>query len=61
MLKYLEMVGRVAETVYEFLFWRDDWRRTWSPVSYWLAAIAAVTLLVVAAIYGRSLWELRRG
>jgi hypothetical protein len=35
------------ETLWEILHWRDDWDRTWSPVSWWLMAFFVAFLLVL--------------
>lgn len=35
---------------------KDDWDRTWSPVSLWLALIAAITIIVPLVVFGALAW-----
>jgi hypothetical protein len=37
--------------------WRDDWDRTWSPVSLLFALIALGTLIAVAWVYWADVWR----
>jgi hypothetical protein len=60
-LSVLEFLAGVGKAVCDFVFWRRDWNRTWSPVSYWLAASAAGVLLLVGVLYGAALWGWARG
>jgi hypothetical protein len=40
-------VKAILENVLEFVWWRDDWKRTWSPVAWWLTAFSVVVLLLL--------------
>lgn len=53
----LEGIWDVGEAVYDCLFWREDWNRTWSPVSFWLAIGCALILVIVIAGHGGEAWE----
>jgi hypothetical protein len=57
MLRVLASLWNIGESIAEFLFWRDDWHRTWSPVSYWLAVFTGLGLIIVGIMYGQILWE----
>jgi hypothetical protein len=61
MQKLLEAVWDFIDAVLDLLPWRDDWRRTWSPASYWLAVIGALTLAFMTFLYGRTLLEYAKG
>lgn len=37
----------ICEAVFEILWWRADWNRTWSPVAWWLMAFFVVLLLLL--------------
>jgi hypothetical protein len=50
------LIIRATGELFEFLFWREDWERTWSPVSYILAVISALVLFVIAVVYGAVAW-----
>jgi hypothetical protein len=56
-LKVLEIIWDFAGIVRDFLWWRDDWDRTWSPVSFWLALLAGATLIGCALLFGQRAWE----
>ena len=56
-MRILEALYTIVEHALEFLSWREDWNRTWSPVSYWLAVFSFLTLVLVAAVYGHSAWQ----
>lgn len=45
------------ELALDYRRWRDDWDRTWSPVSFWFAVGAFVLLAVVACLWGRAGWQ----
>ena len=47
MLKVLDAVANLLQALLDFIGWRDDWNRTWSPVSFWLAAACALLLAVL--------------
>ena len=51
----------IAGAVRDYVTWRDDWNRTWSPVSYFLMVFAALILIVLLALYGAEAWDYRRG
>ena len=65
MLRALEGLWNAAYALFEafddFFSWRDDWNRTWSPVSYFLAVFAALVLAALLFFYGRATWEYLRG
>jgi len=50
-----------AEAVDDFFSWRDDWNRTWSPVSYFLAIFAAFVIIVLLIAFGAPVWGHIRG
>jgi hypothetical protein len=54
----LGVVLHVIATVGDFLLWRDDWNRRWSPISYCLAAISALVLVALVWSYGSAAWDL---
>ncbi len=53
----LAVLSGIGEAVAEFFSWRSDWQRTWSPVSYWLAVITGLGLLIMLLVYGYAGWE----
>jgi hypothetical protein len=57
LLGFLQRIWGLGEALYEYLFWREDWTRTWSPVSFWLAIGCGVILFIVVAAYGSEAWE----
>jgi hypothetical protein len=57
LLGFLERIWGLGEAVYDYLFWREDWNRSWSPVSFWLAVGCALILFVIVAVYGSEAWE----
>ena len=57
MLKALDILSRVAGSVLEFFHWREDWNRTWSPVSFWLAVVLGATLVAWAIFFGSRAWD----
>jgi hypothetical protein len=62
-MQILEMIfagmgslARLAEIVLDFVYWNEDWERTNSPVSYYLAWSARLALISVAcALVGAAL------
>ena len=56
MLRVLGAIADVIGGVLEYLRWRDDWDRTWSPVSYFLAVFSLLALIAVVWIYGAMAW-----
>jgi hypothetical protein len=50
------LIVRATGELFEFLFWREDWDRTWSPLSYVFALISALALLVIAVVCGAVAW-----
>jgi hypothetical protein len=60
-LAIIGFLADIGEAPYDLVFWRRDWDRTWSPVSYWFAAIAAATLVVLGILYGAQLRTWVRG
>jgi hypothetical protein len=50
------LIIRVSGELFEFLFWREDWDRTGSPVSYILAVVSALALLAIAVVYSAVAW-----
>ena len=58
----LSAIWDVIEAVLDFGRWRDDWDRTWSPVSYLLAVGAVLGLAFLVWQYGSVAWaSLRTG
>jgi hypothetical protein len=57
LLNILQTIWGFVELVLEFFSWREDWNRTWSPVSFWLAVVVGITLLGCAAFFGIGAWE----
>ena len=55
------MLVDLADQVLDVLSWRADWNRTWSPVSYWLAAIGIIILIISVVAYGADAWAYLRG
>ena len=56
-MNILQGVLSFAEHVIEFLRWREDWNRTWSPVSYWLAVAMFAVLVLVGLVYAQEAWR----
>jgi hypothetical protein len=53
----LQFIADLVESVVAVFYWRDDWNRTWSPVSYWLAVAALGALILFGVLYGHVVWE----
>ena len=53
----LRALAALVEGLWELLHWRDDWNRTWSPVSFGLAVFCGIALLLLAIAYGQPLWD----
>jgi hypothetical protein len=49
-------IADVFEAAVDFFRWRDDWNRTWSPVSFYLAVFSLVALTGLAWLYGAEAW-----
>ncbi len=47
----------LSEEVMEFVSWRGDWNRTWSPASYFLALISALLAVILVVLYGADAWN----
>jgi hypothetical protein len=63
MLTILSKAIDVASAVYDvivtaldFLRWRDDWNRRWSPVSFYLAVFSFLVLVGFAWFWGAEAW-----
>ncbi len=56
-MDWLRGLMSLIERGIEFVTWRDDWNRTWSPVSFWLAVTSLLVLLVLAVLYGHEAWQ----
>ena len=59
--RFLESLADLVETWTEFKSWRDDWNRTWSPASYFLAFAMLVAVAILIYFYGRELLDLATG
>jgi hypothetical protein len=57
LLSILQTLWGFVELVLEFFSWREDWHRTWSPVSFWLAVVVGMTLVACGIYFGRGAWE----
>jgi hypothetical protein len=62
------MVVRVLDALHDifaawcdFASWRDDWRKTWSPASYFLAVAMLLAFIVLLYLYGRDVLEFLAG
>jgi hypothetical protein len=60
MLRFIQAIWNAAEAVGEFLFWRDDCERSWSPVSFWLAVLSRIALAILGVAYGHAIWGYAR-
>ena len=47
-------ISDVLEELFDFNHWREEWRRTASPVAYFLIFVAAFTLAVAVIMYGAA-------
>jgi hypothetical protein len=47
----------LLEEAFDFVFFRDDWNRRWSPVSYFLALFSALMFIVLIVLYGGAAWR----
>ena len=52
-----DALSSLTETLLDHLRWRREWERTSSPVSYWLAAIGALGLILLLVFYGAEAWS----
>ncbi len=59
-MRFLLALFDLAARALEFSSWREDWNRTWSPVSFWIAVITGLVALVVAALYAHAAWRFVR-
>lgn len=51
MLQAAEYLWNLLEAAWEIVYWRKDWHRTWSPVSWWLAVFSVIALLVLLSAW----------
>ncbi len=56
-MSWVEAILRLIGEGFECLMWREDWNRTWSPVSFWLALISFLTIILLGVLYGHELWH----
>jgi len=59
--RFLEALHDLVATWTEFASWRNDWNRTWSPASYFLAIAMLVALAILIYFYGREMMDVRSG
>ena len=59
--RLFEALHNLVATWTEFDSWRNDWNRTWSPASYFLALSMLVALAVLIYFYGRELLDIACG
>jgi hypothetical protein len=52
----LRALENLVDTWVEFRAWQADWNRTWSPVSYFLAAAILFGLVAVAYFFAGDVW-----
>ncbi len=57
MLNILDTIWGFIELAREFFSWRDDWNRSWSPVSFWLAVVVGITILGCIILFGSRAWD----
>ena len=56
-MSLLGALWALGETLAEFLVWQEDWRKTSSPASYFIAVSLLVTLVVLLLLYGEEIWQ----
>jgi hypothetical protein len=52
----LRALESLVDTWVDFRAWQSDWNRTWSPVSYFLAAALLLGFLVLTYFFGQDAW-----
>ncbi len=55
-MRVLQALLGLAEQAIEFLRGREDWNRTWSPASFWLAVAMFGFLVLMGVAYGHEVW-----
>jgi hypothetical protein len=60
-VRFLNALHDILATWCDFASWRDDWRRTWSPASYFLAVAMLLAFVVLLYLHGRDVFEFFAG
>ena len=55
-MNLLQTLEDVVDAIIRVAHWREDWDRTWSPVSYLLFFVSAIGLGLLLWAYGADLW-----